>query len=161
MKARWTPPTSNRIKINFDGSVWQDGSTTYGHICRDDKGEVTHVGAKRGMDASPLLTEALALQFACTEASRLGFTHIHLEGDNCIVIDAVQGLGRDIWEIDIIVADIRNVLACLQEVLISHVYREANSAADKVADLAHLFPVADIPAHPDFVATVRKDAIGR
>ena len=106
------------------------------------------------------MTEALALQFACLEAARLGFSRVHLEGDCLCVINAVLGKGVGLWEIDLVVSDIRTLLSNFQEVRISHVFREANSAADKVAGLGHLSLGSGLVCNPDFMSIVRKDAIG-
>ena len=159
-KARWTPPPPEFVKINFDGSVLRDSTTSMGFTIRNELGKVIHVGTKRGRDASPLLTEALAMQFACCEASRLGYERIYLEGDNISVINAVLGIGRDQWEIDIIISDVRVILSSFQEVHIGHIFREANTAADMVAGLAHRLSASAVWSHPEFVATVRKDAFG-
>lgn len=93
--------------MNFDGSVWNGRLTSVGCVFRDDKGDVLHAGSKRGHGTSPLLTEALALHFACLEASRLGFSNIHLEDNNLNVINVVL-IGREagMWEIDLIVSEI-------------------------------------------------------
>lgn len=44
--------------------------------------------------------------------------------------------------------------------LIGHVFRKANSTADKVATLGYHLQESDIITHPDFVSIVCKDAIG-
>lgn len=61
-----------------------------------------------------------------------------MEGDSSIVINVVRGIGGGHWEIDLIIKDVKALLACFQEVLIGHVFREANTAADKVAKLGYL-----------------------
>lgn len=46
-KVCWLPPTPNYVKVNFDGSVWQDKSTSIGCVIRNERGRVVLVGVKR------------------------------------------------------------------------------------------------------------------
>lgn len=72
-KIRWEPPPENWVKINFDGSVLQDGATAWGFVIRNGQGIVIHSGVEVGKDIPPVLAEAFALRLAVTEAVRLGF----------------------------------------------------------------------------------------
>lgn len=108
--------------MNFDGSMKQDLSTSIGCILWDNKGEVLHVAARRGYNSLPLLTEALAMQFACLEVPRLGLNIFFLEGDNLNVINAVLSLGGSHWGTDLIVEDLRALLSGFLEVRIGHVF---------------------------------------
>lgn len=42
-----------------------------------------------------------------------------------------------------------------------HIFREANTVADKIASIQHLLPLPTLVFHPDLSALVRKDALGR
>ena len=118
------------------------------------------MAADKCRGVSPLIVEAMAMRLACVEALRLGLHSIHLEGDCLTVINAVLLAGNCPWEIDLLVSDIRHSLSGLHEVTIKHIFREANSLADKTAALRHLIPSSAIVHHNEFCSIVRKDAIG-
>lgn len=107
-------PFAGPDQRNFDGSVLQIKETSVGCIFRGDKGDVLHIGAKRGFGSSPLLTKALV----CSKASMLGFMKIHLEGDNINVINIVLSKGVGFWEIN---------LAIMRSKLYSPIYRKCTS----------------------------------
>ena len=64
-----------------------------------------------------------------------GFTNIHIEGDNKILIQAVQGRIQAPWEIQVLVQDIHYYLQTCNHVIINHIFREGNRAADWLAKL--------------------------
>lgn len=130
-------------------------------VIRDERGVEMHVGAKRGNNASPLQIKALAMQFACLEAFKpWPQSFIDLEGDSMSVINAVFGIGAGHWEIVLIASDIRALLSSFQDVPISHMFRKANFAADKVAGLGHRHQQSELLSHLEFMSIARKDAFG-
>ena len=157
---KWDPPTRNWTKCNMDESVKEDGSATWGCIFRNENAQVLHIAAGSGKDISPIVAETWALRLAITEATRLGIDYILLESDSTIVTDAISGVGRCPWEIDMMISDIQREVQHFRGIHIRHIYREANGAADSIARLHHQHPVDEIRTHNEFTTHVRKDAIG-
>ena len=52
------------------------------------------------------MAEATAMHNGLQAAVQAGYTNIHIEGDNKILIDAVQGRIYPSWEIQILAQDI-------------------------------------------------------
>ena len=100
------------------------------------------------------------MRFAVSEAARLYLTHIIVEGDCRVAIQAANRSGPCPWEIDLLISDVLHSLSAFCEMQFTHVLREANTVADKVAELGHLFDVVSIREHMDVCNLVRKDAIG-
>ena len=129
----WKKPANNVVKINFDASVTQDGSSSIGYIFRDSNGKcISWKGEKIGK-TTILVAETIALRNAIIEAKRLNFSQVHLEGDNSTVIEAVQGSRSYPWEIERLICDIQMCLRSFDTWKISHEFREANRAADCIA----------------------------
>ena len=118
------------------------------------------MAADSGRGISPLAAEAWALRLAIMEAAKLGIEYLLLESDSIIVTDAVSGVGRCPWEIDMMISEIRIVLQRFKGVQIRHIFREANRTADKLARLHQQLPVETIKHHPEFITLVHSDAIG-
>ena len=63
-------------------------------------------------------------------AAKVGIKHLLIEGDNATVIQALRGEISTPWTIAAINKDVNKFLSTMTSVSISHVYREANIAAD-------------------------------
>jgi len=65
--------------------------------------------------------------------AKAGLTNIHIKGDNRILIQVVRRQIRVLWEIQVLVQDIYSFLDILNDVVIHHIFRQDNSAADWLA----------------------------
>uniref|UniRef100_A0A7C9CFW3 RNase H type-1 domain-containing protein n=1 Tax=Opuntia streptacantha TaxID=393608 RepID=A0A7C9CFW3_OPUST len=66
-------------------------------------------------------------------ALQAGFRHLEVEGDNQIVLKAVQKTIPTPWQITPIIEDIWNLLSHCASYYLRHIYREGNLAADWMA----------------------------
>jgi len=80
--------------------------------------------------ASILVAEATTMRNGVKPAVQTGFKNVDVESDNKIIIQAVQGLIKVLWEIQMLLHDITSFLKCCNQVTISHIYRQGNSAAN-------------------------------
>ena len=104
---KWCKPVGNVVKINVDASVNNLGEASIGFIFRDHNGNcIKWKGEKLGK-TSIILAETVALRNAILEAKRDLFTHVHIEGDNATVIEAVKGSRSCPWEIGQLIRDIQ------------------------------------------------------
>lgn len=63
-------------------------------------------------------------------AIQAGFTDIHIEGDNRILIQAVQRKIQVPWKIQVLVQDITIFLDSFNNIIINHIFRQGNDVAD-------------------------------
>ena len=82
-----------------------------------------------------LVAEATAMRNGLRAVVQAGFTNIHIEGDNKILIQAVQGCIQPPWEIHVLVQDILFYLQKCNHVIVQHIFREGNRVADWLAKL--------------------------
>ena len=121
-----------RIKLNCDGTKSSRGAVA-GFVLRNWKGSFILAGA-RYLDKAPILVaEVLAIRDGLKTALEAGFHHIEVEGDNQVVIHAIQGRTKPPWSIAPIIEDIRNLTAGSAHISFQHIYREGNRAADWIA----------------------------
>jgi len=106
-----------------------------GYIIRDWSGHLIQAGAFNLGAASILIAEATAMRNGVRAALEAGFNNIHIEGDNKILIQAVQGRIQPPWEIQVLVQDILYYLQNYNHVIVHHIFREGNRAADWLAKL--------------------------
>ena len=97
-------------------------------------------------------------------ASHLGYRKIHVEGDNQILIQAIQDQIATPWQIQSLVQNIKIYLASFTNVFINHIFREGNSAADWVAKFRLTIQsslVWDRISHRELLHIITADSLGR
>ena len=102
-------------------------------MLRNWQGSFITAGAHFLESAPILVAEATALRDGISTALRAGHCRIEVEGDNMIVIQAIQKQIPPPWQIQPVIEDIWNMLPCCEQILFSHIYREGNMAADWMA----------------------------
>ncbi|XP_057248962.1 uncharacterized protein LOC130590506 [Beta vulgaris subsp. vulgaris] len=160
----WSPPPLDFVKLNFDGSKLQNGSTAYGFVIRDAVGNLLLSGANAIADNNSILVaEAWGLREGIRGALCLGANNISIEGDNLSVIQAIKRVWKIPWSINALINDASADLLKFDNYNIQHVFREANSAADWMAhhghsttNLCYWFESPDIA----FSKIIHKDALG-
>jgi len=160
---RWHPPIPGRTKLNFDGSL-QGALAAGGFILRDWRGALLLAGASHYGNTSVAMAESRALWEGIQAALTAGYTSFDIEGDNALVIAAVKNDGGLPWRITTVISDIRHLLLQAPSATLTHVYREANLAADWLSKFGHTSTGiwADIDFfNVDFRAIVNDDRIGR
>ena len=90
-------------------------------------GHLIQAGAFYLGAASILVVEATAMRNGLRGCE--GGIHQHIEGDNKILIQAVQGRIQPPWEIQVLVQDILFYLQTCNHVLVQHIFREGNRVA--------------------------------
>ncbi|XP_056694911.1 uncharacterized protein [Spinacia oleracea] len=137
---RWYPPPQNHFKLNFDGSR-KNSSAAVGFIIRDHMGQHLSAATSNIGNSQVYMAEALALHKGIKEAIFLQIKNLRIEGDNLLVINTVKGIWATPWKLDTVIKDIKKLLSQhFDSWEISHIYREANQAADWIANVGHLIP---------------------
>ena len=160
---RWQPPTPGLIKLNFDGSL-QGTSAAGGFIIRDWKGEILALGADHYGHTSVILAESRALRDGLETALNAGFCRLIVEGDNSLVIAAFNKEREVPWRIKTVIQDIQVLAQRAQFIQVTHIYREANMAADWLSKLGHSIPKtwrSNRCSHPQLQCIIEEDRSGR
>ena len=122
---RWHSPSTEFIKLNFDGLLINK-SATGGFILRDWVGKLIKVGVIHYGEPSILVAEARALKNRVIAAIQAGYQNIIIEGDNNTVIQALQGIYHVPWKIATILEDVKLWLTTTNCTIIRHIVWEAN-----------------------------------
>jgi len=160
---RWQPPSPGMVKLNFDGSL-QGNSAAGGFIIRDWKGEILALGADNYGHTSVLLAESRALRDGLETALNAGFYRLTVEGDNSLVIAAFNKKLAVPWRLKTVMQDIQVLAQRAQFIQVTHIYREANMAADWLSKLGHSIPNtwrSNHCYHPQLRNIVEEDRSGR
>jgi len=76
------------------------------------------------------VAEVTALRNGLKVAVQVGFTDIHIEGDNRILIQAVKRKIQIPWKTQVLIQDITIFLDRFHKVIVNHIFRQGNSAVD-------------------------------
>ncbi|XP_004301088.1 PREDICTED: uncharacterized protein LOC101290870 [Fragaria vesca subsp. vesca] len=104
---RWSPPPFDRVKINFDGSVWRN-SAARGFVIRTPNGNPLVAASSNFGITTISVAEALSLRNSLICAKERGLSRVEVEGDSKLVIDAVNGIAASPWRILKLVQEIRS-----------------------------------------------------
>ncbi|XP_062005779.1 uncharacterized protein LOC133722953 [Rosa rugosa] len=134
----WSPPPAGWLKVNMDGAF--DVVAHRGGIgvvvCDVDGRIVARACARVSVALSPALVEAFAGHLACRLVEQFSLAPVVFETDCLQLVNAIQADGEDISEFGRVVDDISHALSILQNCQFSHVGREANVLAHKLAKCA-------------------------
>lgn len=84
------------------------------------------------------IAEATTLQQGILQARQLSLDKLQIEGDNQLVINFVNNVWTPPWRIAPLIQDIQALLSQFQDLNRLHIFREANQAADWIANVSHL-----------------------
>ncbi|XP_021857090.1 uncharacterized protein [Spinacia oleracea] len=119
------------LKLNFDSAKRGTTSSSLGYVIRGEKGDLILAGTKAlHPEDSILFAEACALREGIKSALTPGCKKLIIEGDNLMVINAINRVRQIPWEIRGLIEDSTADLSNIDECVINHCYREANQAAD-------------------------------
>jgi len=102
---RWQPLIPGRVKLNFDGFL-QNNSAAGGYIIRDWRRAVLKLGATYYGNALIIMAEGRALIDGVKEVIAAGYRKLDIEGDNLIIIKALQGTAMVPWHLRNVMLDI-------------------------------------------------------
>jgi len=108
------------------------------------------------------MAESRALRDGLGAAVRAGYYALDVEGDNSLVIAAVSTNTGIPWRVRTVIHDIQRLFLQIPDSRITHVYREANLAADWLSKLGHSITgtwtnVEDCSAELSLIVTADRD----
>ncbi|XP_074305804.1 uncharacterized protein LOC141641026 [Silene latifolia] len=123
----WAAPQEGFVKINVDVGLKEGEGSSFGVVCRNDRGCVEWD-----------MAEALAVYKGLQEASRRGYQNVVVESDCLMVVDALKRNASGRSEFLLIVDDTLALSLSFSSVLWSFTTRVNNSVAHI---LAHCQPI--------------------
>lgn len=135
----WGKPKIGWTKLNFDGSCkGRKGNGSIGGVIRNHKAEFLLGYAESIGRTTSTIAELSALRRGLELVLENGWTDVWLEGDDKTLIDIIvcrrqvkcAELQRHVRHINLIIPELNNCI-------VTHIYREGNRAADKLAQIGH------------------------
>ncbi|TVU20600.1 hypothetical protein EJB05_36814, partial [Eragrostis curvula] len=139
----WTPPPFGWLKLNFDGSVYNDGSgrASIGGVIRDSTGRVVLSFAEKTEHSTVGIVEARALIRGLQLARGLGLGMPAVaEGDDLVLVQVLRGEDTQTRIPVAMQQEIVAILRCFPGRDVRHVYREGNMVAHTLCRQAYVYP---------------------
>ncbi|KAK4271402.1 hypothetical protein QN277_020103 [Acacia crassicarpa] len=171
----WKKPGIGWTKLNFDGSSkgggggrgrGRGGKASIGGLIRNDKAEFMLGYAESIGRANSTIAELKALRRGLELVVENGWNDkLWLEGDAKTLVEIISKRRKvRCMEVQKHISDINSILPEVNNLVVSHIYREGNRAADKFAQMGHLLEEPTIwrhvPPH-EVLAIMRDDAQGK
>jgi ribonuclease HI len=136
--SHWDPPPSGRLKVNIDGAFCPNQCKGgLGVIVRNENGDcIAAMHRSLPFISSAFQAEAEACRIGLLMAIQHGWDNILLETDCSALNTALANLEVDLSDVGCIVKDCREYLKNFASISVSHIYREANGVAHRLARLA-------------------------
>ncbi|CAN1165940.1 Putative ribonuclease H protein At1g65750 [Linum perenne] len=165
----WKKPETRWIKLNFDGSCkGENGVSSIGGVIRNHKSEFMLAYAEPICSKTSTLAEMAALQRGLELVRENGWNKVWLEGDAKSIMDIIHKSNKKVscMELQKFAKNIGMIMSYIDECKLSHVYREGNRTADKLARMGHhlkkLKVWRHVPPNDDVLQKIlREDAIGK
>lgn len=136
----WSPPKAGWLKVNIDAAVFIDGSIGVGAVIRDDQARFVAARGKRIAGAwKAREAEAIGLKEALSWVIDKGYTHCIFETDSYVLAAACNGNAGEAF-FGTIVRDCMHFFQHVKPVLVTFIYRSANSAAHVLAKAVYSMP---------------------
>ncbi|XP_028946850.2 uncharacterized protein [Malus domestica] len=135
---RWGKPAEGWIKCNFDGA-WNKGNNRggFGVVIRNHLGKCLAAAAAGLVERifSAVHVELFAAWRAAILVCSIGTVErkVQFEGDSAVVLAAMRGSKDDHSTLGLIINDLRCLRMEWVESMVSHIQREGNSAAHRLA----------------------------
>uniref|UniRef100_J3LMX0 RNase H type-1 domain-containing protein n=1 Tax=Oryza brachyantha TaxID=4533 RepID=J3LMX0_ORYBR len=139
---RWNPPPLGWFKLNFDGSVYQDGSgkASIGGAIRDPDGRVVMSFGETTDHSTVGVVEARALIRGLRLAVSCCIKRLVVEGDDLVLVKLLRGEDTQTRIPGAMHEEIIGLLGCFAEVDVRHIYREGNQVAHVLCRQAYQCP---------------------
>ncbi|GMI86859.1 hypothetical protein HRI_002355200 [Hibiscus trionum] len=133
----WNPPNEGIIKVNFDSSFsTSDSKSVSGVIFRNTEGLVMAAGIYPHLNVYNVEhAEALACESAVLLGHELGFQKLAMEGDSSVVISNLISPTNNISLLCHLYRNIKHRKSFFEYMTFTHVNRERNQAAHRLAQL--------------------------
>ena len=134
----WKVPPSGRLKINIDGAFKaESGQGGIGVVVRNENGECIAALARHfPFSGSALHMEAEACRAGLLIAIYFGWVDVEIESDCSVLISGLSSDREDYSDVGRIIHDCHSYIRTINTCRVSHIYREANGVANRLAHLA-------------------------
>ncbi|XP_048498228.1 uncharacterized protein LOC125496729 [Beta vulgaris subsp. vulgaris] len=136
----WEAPAMGSLKINSDAAMFDDGKVGIGGVVRDAEGDVlmaTCVVMEGGGEVD--IAEGLAARHSLQVALDAGFRCVILESDNLKLISHLISGKEENNSFGFVISDILWLCMSFLSISFSHVCREGNRVAHKLAHISKNF----------------------
>lgn len=160
----WTKPSIGWVKLNTDGaSLGNPGIAGAGGLLRDHKGQLIFAFKEPLGHSTNTMAEPKALHRGLLLSWQHGFSKIWVEVDATSIISLLSSEYTGLWLFQHILHHIQSLLN-LMEVRITHIFREANQAADLLAseacEASHLIVIHGQQTQGHIRGILHLDSIG-
>lgn len=133
---KWTPPRQDFYKLNTDGALNHvTKKASAGGLIRDTEGCWVQGFMVNIGPATSFLAELWGLREGLRLCLSLNIQQIEIEMDSAVIVNKLQDQNRANQVLSTLMVDCQRLLQQFRVVHITHIYREGNSVADRLANM--------------------------
>ncbi|GAV89068.1 RVT_3 domain-containing protein, partial [Cephalotus follicularis] len=131
---KWQVPPLGTLKLNTDGSSINN-LCAGGRVAQNHIGEIIMAFSSSFGTGNSAEAEAKSMHLGLRLCTERGLSISSMELDSLFIVNCFNDLWDPPWAIEYILRDCKNLIS--PNVSISHVFREGNGLADKLASHGH------------------------
>ena len=136
LHVKWSPPSRNFLKLNFDGfSHGNLSKSGLGACIRNQQGEVVVIKVDVLSYGTNNLVEAQALLVGLILEKRCNVSTIYIKGDSQVIINSCLSQTSHTWKLAYNLQQCQDLIDSFQATCFSHTLREGNKLANCLANL--------------------------
>ncbi|CAN1800035.1 Putative ribonuclease H protein At1g65750 [Linum perenne] len=136
----WRPGDEGWSTLNTDGSRYHSNrSTAIGGVLRDSDGRFARAFCANIGDCSITKGELRAIIEGMKMAWDLGVARLHVQTDSSTAVSALLSTAEPTHQHFLLLLEYQELISRPWQIKLFHVFREANQAADYMANLGHSF----------------------
>ena len=136
IQVKWIKPGQGWTKLNTDGAVFGDPRKAGGGgLLHNSKGDWIASFTRKLGSMSSIMAELWALKEGLSLARQLNLANLNIEIDIVVLIHFLTNPGTINLMLKPLLNDCRNLIEPFPNCSVTHIYREANRCADKLAKM--------------------------
>ena len=136
VQVKWCKPQPGWMKLNTDGSVFGDPKRAGGGgVIRNSEGEWVAGFVRKFGNVSSITAELWAFKEGLLMAKQLGIDNLYVDLDAAFLVHLITNPSVVNLNLEPLLSDCRNLTKTFLNCLVTHVYREANYCADRLAKM--------------------------
>ena len=145
IQVKWTKPPTGWVKLNTDETMYDNPVKVGGGggVLRSSSGDWIGGFVRRMGSTSSTVAELWALKDGLTMAKRMGIENIYIEMDAELIVQLVSRPAMVNLMLEPLLSNCRNLIQTFPSSSVTHVFREANGCADRLARMGADLVVTD------------------
>ena len=135
VQVKWSKPQPGWVKLNTDSSMFGDPKKAGGGVIQNSEGDWVVGFVKKFENVSSITAKLWAFKEGFLMAKQLGIENLCVDLDAAFLVYLITNPSVVNLNLESLLSDYKNLTKMFPNCLVTHVYREANCCANRLAKM--------------------------